>query len=108
MDPFIYTTFGFIGTPTTKTMTIRNNIFWIRGFWFVYDEQAQGEIGHDHNLFYLPDSASKVGFALGQGERVADPSFVNLTKLDLHLQQNSPAIGTGVGGMDLGAFAYQR
>ena len=39
----------------------------------------------------------------GPGNLTADPHFVNPTKYDFSLMPNSPAIGAGIGGSDLGA-----
>jgi hypothetical protein len=95
-----YDTLDFIGSPTPGTYLLRNNIFQINDFWYVSDADRNGwQFTHDHNLFYLTNSRTKVGFVLGQGERVANPAFVNLGGRDFHVQDGSPAIDAGA---DLG------
>lgn len=108
------------GTPTPTTLTMRNNIFYLAN----YTNLANGStFTHDHNLFFFNGKATKLGFTLGVGESVANPSFVDLAGVNLHLASNSPAINTGasvglssdydslsvpVGGApDLGAFEYR-
>jgi len=109
--------FGFNGDPTEDTFIMRNNIVCLEGFWTVSNESS---FAHDHNLYYL--SAGMPSFALGQGEKIADPLFANPDEKDFHLQGWSPAIDGGVAlgytgdfddnpvpisaAPDLGAFEY--
>jgi hypothetical protein len=51
----------------------------------------------------LPPAALADLLALGVGNLAANPRFVDPTG-DFHLQPNSPAIGTGPGGIDMGAY----
>jgi hypothetical protein len=51
----------------------------------------------------LPPAALADLLALGVGNLAANPRFVDSTG-DFHLQPNSPAIGTGPGGIDMGAY----
>ena len=86
----------FIGSPVATTYVLRNNIFYVYDFWYISDADRMGwRFTHDHNLYYLANQRTRVGFALGQGERVANPLFANLGARDLHLQSRSPAIDAG-------------
>ncbi len=42
--------------------------------------------------------------ALNDGEILADPMFVDAANGDFQLQSGSPALGSGVGGVDMGAY----
>ncbi|RKR75873.1 choice-of-anchor Q domain-containing protein [Frondihabitans australicus] len=117
-------------TPTASWITIQNNIF---------DTPYQSVFGvfdfpHDHNLFYGgPNNADPLGYpqgtavqteyALGTGDLIADPQFVNYATGNLRLKATSPAIDNGAAtttgtdlagkptnvgaGVDMGAFEYQ-
>lgn len=100
--------------PASGWITIRNNIFAVTTAFSIYN------FPHENNLF--APSAS-IGYALGAGDLVADPKFVNAAARDLRLTATSPAIdngssawsstdldgnGTNVGaGSDIGAFERQ-
>ena len=51
-----------------------------------------------NNLFFSVDNSvsNPKGYALGPGEKNANPNFVNYTDRDVHLQQTSPAVNAGV------------
>jgi hypothetical protein len=83
---------GFEGVPIQSTLLARNNILYINRFVAISNMSS---FTHDHNLYYL-SGGTKTGFTLGQGEKIADPLFVNLASQDLHLQPTSPAIDAGV------------
>lgn len=103
--------------PTPTTILVRNNIFLVDG----WNVASRSGFTHDHNLYSLSGGA-QLGFALGAGEMITDPLFVNGTLLDFHLQPGSPAIDAGVdlghtldfenrvvpagAAPDLGAFEY--
>lgn len=55
----------------------------------------------DYNMVY----PTKVGFQEANGINGANPSFLNPTNHDFHLQLNSPAIDKG---LTLGGFAYDK
>jgi hypothetical protein len=110
---------GFSGDPAENTFIVRNNIFYIDRPQIVANTSS---FTHNHNLYYLGDGA-QLGFTLGQGEKGADPLFVNLTAHNFHLEPSSPAINAGVdlgytldfedrpvpvdAAPDLGALEYQ-
>ena len=63
----------------------------------VYGMANWGGQTHYSNLYFSADGSQSdpIGVAPGRGEKIADPKFVNLTNLDLHLESNSPAIDAG-------------
>src|SRR3989344_377835 len=95
----------------------RNNIVYSSG-----SMAASGTFTHTNNVYYMT-GGSPVGYALGPGEIVADPLFVNLATGDYQLKPDSPAINAGtplgftfdfnkspvpVGDIpDIGAYEYQ-
>lgn len=55
----------------------------------------------NYNCFWNPQGqVSKVG----ANDIIADPLFVNVVGNDYHLKSNSPCIGAGEGGADMGAY----
>ena len=55
----------------------------------------------NYNCFWNPQGqVSKVG----ANDIIADPLFVNVVGNDYHLKSNSPCIGAGEGGVDMGAY----
>lgn len=91
-----YQVFGFSNAPASGTFILRNNIFYISNFYFVSDTDRKGySFIHENNLYYFPNSGSKVGYALGPGEIMGNPLFVNLSSFNLNLNQGSPAIDSG-------------
>jgi hypothetical protein len=103
---------------TPDTLLMRNNIFYVDG----WDISSRSGFTHDHNLYYL-GGGGELGFTLGQGEKIADPLFVSLNRIDFRLQPDSPAIDSGVdlghlldfsdhpvpigAAPDMGAFEYR-
>jgi len=112
--------FGFGGEPTEATFSLRNNIVYVQDLKYV--SNAAG-FAHDHNLYYLAGE-TVLGFALGQGEVIADPRFADLAAGDLRLAPGSPAIDAAAdlgydldfrgepvpigSAPDLGAFEFQN
>ena len=108
-------------------LTYRNNIFYLLGNDRV---SPYGDFPHDHNIYWRPRDKAMRGWALlgadaelGEGDRIADPKFVNLAEGDFRLQPDSPAIGAGVAlgysedvdgnpvpadSRDIGAYQYQK
>jgi len=87
------------GQPSSM-LTYRNNIFYLLGNSRV---SPYCDFPHDHNIYYRPrDRAIRgwallgVNAALGVGDQIADPKFVNLEGGDFHLQPDSPALHAGV------------
>lgn len=111
--------FAFVGDPDKDTFLLRNNILYVDEFYVVSNKSG---FTHDHNLYYLT-GGTELGFPLGQGEKKADPLFVDLNGRDFHLRPQSLAIDAGVNlghtldfenrpvsigvSSDLGAFEYQ-
>jgi hypothetical protein len=84
---------------------VRNNIFIVNSGREVFSDNGTRVYGmanwtgqvHKNNLYYSLDAsqADPVGVALGLGEKIANPNFVDYGRLDLHLAPGSPAIGAG-------------
>ncbi|WP_338877371.1 choice-of-anchor Q domain-containing protein (plasmid) [Spirosoma sp. SC4-14] len=51
---------------------------------------------HEHNLYYATDGKDPVGQALGKGERIADPCFIDGQSGNYRLRAHSPAIDAGL------------
>jgi len=85
--------------------TVWNNIFVVNGGRKVFSDNGtqvykmanwEGQ-SHFSNLYFSADNSSPnpVGVPLGRAEKIADPKFVDLVHLDLHLKRGSLAIGAG-------------
>ncbi len=87
-DSGVYRIFGC--SPNLAFITARNNIFYS-------DSQIanSGSFVHANNVYYMT-SGSGVGYALGAGERIANPLFVDAAARNLRLQPLSPAIDAGL------------
>lgn len=97
-----FTAFTFTnGAPTPQTLNIRNNIFWF-GNYQKFTLQATNGFAHSHNLYYFKNPKTLLNIELGEGERMGNPFFVNLTAFDLRLASGSPAVDAG---LDLGYAA---
>lgn len=111
-DQYYYRVTG--PTPAAGWITIRNNIFQTAASFSLFN------FPHDHNLFA---SNVSIGYALGTGDIVADPKFLNAATRDLRTTLVSPGVDNGttststtdwysnpvnVGlGVDIGAYEYQ-
>jgi hypothetical protein len=118
-DPLIGSYFSFGGTPLPDTYILRNNIIYISDYYWV----SKSQFTHQNNLYYFLNPSTTLGFALGAGENIANPKFIDLTNDDFHLMSTSPArnAATNIGYTedfdlnpvpidnvpDLGAFEYQ-
>jgi hypothetical protein len=81
--------------PTPSVASYRNNLIVLNpGMQIV--SYGNTNFTHDHNLFWRTDgSTGSLGMTLGTSEILANPGFVNLAGLDVHLQTGSPARGAG-------------
>ncbi|MCA9187250.1 MAG: lamin tail domain-containing protein [Pirellulaceae bacterium] len=77
------------------------NIFWNNVVTFEQPELA-AEITLEHSIV-TPELLSYSNTNIG-----ADPMFVDLAAGDYRLQRESPAVGTGPGGSDMGALQINR
>lgn len=111
-DQYYYRVTG--PSPSAGWATIQNNIFQTSGKFSFFN------FPHDHNLFA---PSVKVSYALGAGDIIAAPAYVNASARDYRPVQTSPAVDngttaasttdlagnpTGVGlGVDIGAHELQ-
>lgn len=84
--------FGFVGDPGPDTMLVRNNIVYVEKYQTI---ARTGAFTHDHNVYWMLNVGSVVGFALGPDEVLADPQFASVPGRDFHLTAGSPAIDAG-------------
>lgn len=117
-------------TMRNGDFTLRNNIFIVANNVQVlvsapYNIGNYGKVVHLNNLYYCIDGsvADPCGKPLGNGEKIANPTFVNKDGFAYGLGLGSPAIGAGLdlnyssdlfnkplptgGSPDLGACQYQ-
>lgn len=101
VDRYIFWTFNRDST----FLTVRNNIFVFANDIKVFGPYVKpvghkramvGMQVHDHNLYYSPSNADPIGIAAGEGDKVADPLFIDFTNRNFRLRKNSPAINKGV------------
>lgn len=83
----------YSAAPTTSTFIMRNNIFYLTNYSKV---ASSSTFTHDHNLFFFNGKTTSLGFTLGTGESIANPSFINLSIKDFKLLSASPAIDKGI------------
>ncbi|GAB1453823.1 hypothetical protein MASR2M47_38790 [Draconibacterium sp.] len=86
------------GDIISGKVIVRNNIFVLGGKSSEMVSKSNDFI-HTNNIYHLLDGAQLGTFILGQGEKLADPKFVDFDKKDFRLQSGSPAIDAGA---DLG------
>ena len=72
---------------------VRNNIFSVRNYSLAM--QGESPFTHDHNLYHLMNPGMDLNYALGAGERLGDPLFVDPQAGDFRLKAASPALGAG-------------
>ena len=72
---------------------VRNNIFSVRNYSLAM--QGESPFTHDHNLYHLMNPGMDLNYALGAGERLGDPLFVDPPAGDFRLKAASPALGAG-------------
>lgn len=85
--------------------SVWNNIFVVSAGRKVFSDNGTEVYGmanwagqtHFCNLYFSAgrSQADPMGVPLSRGEKIADPSFVDLANLDLHLKSDSPAIDGG-------------
>ncbi len=59
---------------------------------------------HHHNCFYQNSLGSINGYNIGANSFEADPQFVDIMACNYFLLSNSPCLGAGEGGVDIGAM----
>ena len=77
--------------PTPDSLSISNNIIFVDG----WDVARHSGFSHRNNVYFLTGGA-QLGFALGEGEMIADPLFVDLSDKDFRLLSGSPAIDAAI------------
>ncbi|MHB1294901.1 MAG: right-handed parallel beta-helix repeat-containing protein [Anaerolineae bacterium] len=108
------------GTPGANTALLRNNLFDVSNYWRI---ATAGGFTSQYNLYHLatPDK-TELGFATGEGDRLADAGLANRDGRDFHLAAESPARNAGAnvgqgsdfegkgvpsgGTADIGAFEF--
>ena len=90
-------------TMRNGNFTLKNNIFVVANGIQVlvtapYDVGNYDNVVHENNLYYCTDGSTKdpCGKPLGQGEKITDPLFVNMSTGDYHLSSKSPEIDAGL------------
>jgi len=86
--------------------TVRNNIGYRNDGSNEGVAMLVGNIDSDYNCWYDPNNPDPISGSPGAHSISKDPLFVNLTGNDFHLQPDSPCIGAGEGGVDMGAYGY--
>ena len=92
-------------TMKNENFIIRNNIFVVANGIQVlktapYDH-TYGNVVHENNIYFSADASADnpCGKALGPGELIADPGFLDMARSNYHLLPTSAAVG---GGQPLG------
>ena len=62
-----------------------------------------GSIDEDYNCWYNPQNPI---VPKGAHSIILDPKFVDIANSDYHLRTDSPCIGTGENGVDMGTYGY--
>jgi len=102
-----------IWTYSGSQPTIRNNIIAqnreygginVKG----YDYGTDGNPTISYNDVWGNKGSNYEGLAAPSTDNSADPRFVDLEGRDFHLRSNSPCIGAGEGGVDMGAHPYKE
>ncbi|MFZ5919725.1 MAG: choice-of-anchor Q domain-containing protein [Chloroflexota bacterium] len=80
------------GSPTPETLIVRNNIFYLAD----YDKvTTTSSFTHYNNIYFFKGKDTSLGFPLGNGEKIVNPRFVDVSNGNFHLLANSPAINKG-------------
>lgn len=87
-NPLEQAVIGFVGIPTSANYILEKNIFYLNDYQLVSNSN---NFSHRNNSYYFVNPETKLGFALGIGEIMADPLFAS----DYHLSANSPACTFG-------------
>jgi hypothetical protein len=80
-------------TSGPGAFVVRNNIFAVKNYRMAM--AGNSPFTHDHNLYYFMNPGTKLNYALGQGESLGNPLFVDPQANDFRLKAGSPAIGAG-------------
>jgi len=105
---------AYVLLQSSSNVTFQNNIIYNTSDGFL--TSVGSVIAGGHNIFYnssgkAPRRDSGYNYVNGQLKWPTDkwqvnPIFVNPDAGDYHLKTGSPGIDTGVGGADIGAFAF--
>lgn len=77
-------------------LSVKNSIFLVRDDLPVYGSGLPPGSIHTNNVYFAAGNPNPLGgVALGAGEVIADPKFVDATTRNVHLMAGSPAIDAG-------------
>lgn len=112
----------YSGDNVAGKVFVRNNIFVLGGDGAERVSKYNNFI-HTDNIYYLLNGAQLGTFTLGEGEKTADPEFMDIGNNDFRLLAGSPAIDAGIDleyktdfdnktvpfgkATDIGAFEYE-
>jgi|GEM_PF-705181 len=101
VDRYVFWTFN----PESTEITVINNVFYLAKDLQVFGPVKQvkghvrvaiGEQIHQHNLYFSEGNDDPVGIALGKGDIIANPLFVDLENRNFRLTERSPARRRGI------------
>jgi len=69
-------------------------------------QTSAGHMTEDYNNVFANGSNYGSSIDVGENSISADPAFVSVADADFHLYANSPCIGVGIGGVDMGRYPH--